>query len=326
MPNKYNNDMSENDLNFLKDNYNKLSVIEIAEKLNKSKTTIYKHIYKLGLHFDNKVGKPWTNEEIDYLKNNYKKFTYKKLAEKLNKTEKGVNGKLHGLGLTKSNNSKNWKQEEIEYLKEAVLTKSYKEIQEHLGRSRNAIYNKVYELQLIPNELKNNKKIKKEQADFILANYERMTDTELAIKLNVSVSSVAAIRKKYNKYKTGNEITGPTNIEKFIMNFLNSKNIEYDFNKQLGDYVPDFRIKNTKILIEAQGDYFHCNPLVYSDGPKDVVQVKHVLRDYYKKCYYTSRGYVIHEIWEKDIIENPEKVISYLENLLPSMDEVAKNP
>ena len=322
MPNKFNNDMTEDDIRFLKDNYEKLSVIQIANKLKKSKATIYKHIYKLGLHFENKIGKPWTNEEIEFLKNNYKKFTYKELAQMLNKTEKDVNGKIHGLGLSKSNNSKNWTENEINYLKEAVLTKSYDEIQEHLGRSKSVIHNKVYELQLIPNELKRNKKIKKEQADFILANYEKMTDAELAIKLNVSVSSIAAIRKKYNKYKTGNEVTGPTSIEKFVINFLNSKNIDYDYNKPLGDYVPDFSIKNTNILIEVQGDYFHCNPLVYGDEPKDVIQVKHVLRDYYKKCYYLSRGYAVYEIWEKDINENSQKVISFLENLLPSMDKV----
>ncbi len=38
MPNKFNNDMTEDDIKFLEDNYEKLSVIQIANKLKKIKS------------------------------------------------------------------------------------------------------------------------------------------------------------------------------------------------------------------------------------------------------------------------------------------------
>lgn len=59
---------------------------------------------------------------------------------------------------------------------------------------------------------------------------------------------------------------------------------------------------------EVQGDYFHCNPYIYEDGPKDEVQIKHIIRDYYKKCYFLSKGYKIIEIWELEINQNLENV------------------
>lgn len=110
-------------------------------------------------------------------------------------------------------------------------------------------------------------------------------------------------------------MSGPTYIEQFVMDILDECKIDYIYNKNLGPYKPDFQIINTNIIIEVQGDYYHCNPLVYGDGPKDEIQIKHVLRDYYKKCYFLSRGYKIIEIWELDINKNPDKVKNIIEQM-----------
>lgn len=44
--------------------------------------------------------------------------------------------------------------------------------------------------------------------------------------------------------------------------------------------------------------------------------IKHVLRDYYKKCYYLSQGYYILELWEHDINHNPKGVIENITAVL----------
>ncbi len=306
--NKYNNNVTEQDCEYIKKYYEQKTVKELATDLNKGVGTIYKTIQKLGLIYENRDGKVWTDDEIEFLKNNYLTMTYVEIASHLKRSLRSVHGKAHLLKLQKGVSTKNWTKEEIQFLRENANSMGYDEIAKHINRSPSAIYNKVYELQLIEDDNKNCRKLKKEQVLFIINNCDKMTDSQLAKKFGASEKAVSEVRKKHGIKKTGKEISGPTYIEIFVKNILDENGIEYIFNEKLGNYVPDFQIKNTKIIIEVQGDYYHCNPYVYTDGPKDDVQIKHVIKDYYKKCYFLSRGYTLLYIWEKDINENPEKI------------------
>lgn len=306
--NKYNNNITEQDCEYIKKYYEQKTVKELAIDLNKSIGTIYKTIQKLGLEYKDRDGKVWTDDEISFLKNNYLTMTYVEIADYLKRSLRSVQSKASLLKLRKGISAKNWSKEEIEFLKENANSMGYDEIARHINRSLSAIYNRVYELQLIDDDNKNCRKLKKEQVLFIINNYNQMTDLQLAKKFGASEQAVAAVRKKYGIKKTGNEVSGPTYIESFVKNILDTSGIEYIYNEKLGNYVPDFQIKNTKIIIEVQGDYYHCNPYVYTNGPKDDLQIKHVVRDYYKKCYFLSRGYILLYIWEKDINETPEQV------------------
>ena len=195
--NRYNNNMTEEDFNYIKSNYEKMSVSEMAEELKKCKTTIYKAISKLGLQYTNRDGKVWTEKEINYLKENYLIKTYKEISLDLNRSLSSVEGKAHFLNLKKSNNSKNWTEEEINTLKKYINSESYEDISKRIKRTIPAIYNKVWELQLIEDEFKKSIKLKKEQILFIIENYSIMTDSELAKKFAVSIETIAEIRSKY---------------------------------------------------------------------------------------------------------------------------------
>lgn len=306
--NKYNNNMTSEDFEFIKTNYQNMTVKEIAQILNKNKSTIYKAIQSLGLIYTNREGRPWTKEEIDYLKNNYLVKTSKEISYDLNRTVSSIQGKVYLLGLRKADNCSNWTNEEIEILKQYVNVESYEEISKRLNRSTYSIYNKVWELHLIDDEFKGFIKLKKEQILFIQENYLKMTDSELAKKFKVSIGSIERIRKLYGLKKTGNEIKGPTYIECFVKDVLDELHINYKFNENLGKYKPDFYIEHLNLIIEVNGDYFHCNPYLYPNGPKDEIQIRHIVHDYYKRCFYLSNGYTLLEIWEKDINDNPEMI------------------
>ena len=86
--------------------------------------------------------------------------------------------------------------------------------------------------------------------------------------------------------------------------------------KEDDDYIyQNYKTQTVKeIIIEVQGDYFHCNPKLYPKGPKNENQIKYVIRDYYKKCFYLGNDYVLIEIWEDDIRNNFDKVIKQIEN------------
>lgn len=307
MPNKYNNDMTEEDFNYIKTNYENKTPYEMARHLHKGLSTIYVAMNKLGIQKWRANGVKWTDEEIQFLNDNYKKMTIPQMSIKLNRSVSSIQGEMRRIGIKRNQKQcSNWTQEEIDYLINNIDKQNYEEISKNINRSLSSIRNKAYELKLTKKG--NRTKLKLEQIDFIIANYDKYTDEQLAIKFDVSKSAIRDVRHKYNLLKTGNEISGPTSIEIFVKNVLDDNNIKYIFNEMLGEYKPDFQILNTKILIEVNGDYYHCNPYVYPQGPKDEVQIKHVLRDYYKKCYYISRGYTILEIWEKDILESPETV------------------
>lgn len=49
----------------------------------------------------------------------------------------------------------------------------------------------------------------------------------------------------------------PTRLEKKLMEILDGLGVKYKFDQYLEGYFPDFRIKGTNILLEADGEYWH---------------------------------------------------------------------
>lgn len=289
----------------------------IVKELNLSRSQVTNFLYKNGIAKRDK----WTKAEDDYILNNHKKYSYSQIARELHKTESAVQQRASKVLAIKKDSPQKWTQEEIEYLKKHIESDSYESIKKHLrGRSYSSIYNKVWELGLIPDNVKNYKKVKKDQILFIIANCDTMTDTELGNKFGISAEAVSEIRKKHGIKKTFSSSHRITYIEDFVKKQLDDNEIDYKFNQKLGNFIPDFQLDNN-IIIEVNGDYFHCNPELYPDGPKDEIQIKHVLRDYYKKCFYVSNKYNVYYFWENDIIKNPEKIIKQIKEIKSALCE-----
>ena len=68
-----------------------------------------------------------------------------------------------------------------------------------------------------------------------------------------------------------------------------------------------------------QGDYYHCNPRLYPDGPKNEYQIRYIINDYYKKCFYLSNGYILLELWENDIVNNFQYVQELIKESLSAV-------
>lgn len=311
---------TEEDIQFLKNNGDKLTPQELAGKLNKSLSNVYKYLKQYKLDKWRSNGEKWTDEEIQYLKDNYLNMSYVDIAIKLNRTESSISGKLLSLGLKKHKKNANWTDKEKQFLIDNINKLNYKEISKEIKRTVQSIRGKAHELGLVSNDFKG-VKLKKEQVQFIIANADKMTDKHLAIKFDVSIEAISAVRKKHGIKKTGNEVSGMTYPEQFVQDALNELRIEYIYNKQIGEYRPDFKIKDLLALIEVQGDYYHCNPYLYPDGPENEVQIKHVLRDYYKKCFFLSKGYQILYLWEYDIVNKPKKVKEIIKQFISAVQE-----
>lgn len=70
----------------------------------------------------------------------------------------------------------------------------------------------------------------------------------------------------------------------------------------------DFYIPDSNVYIEVDGDYFHSNPIIYTNGPQTKTQKRNHYRDIKKNQYCTQNNMKLIRIWEYDIINHREKV------------------
>lgn len=139
---------------------------------------------------------------------------------------------------------------------------------------------------------------------------------ELLYKKRISRILRTGIYSKLNKRIKSILEENNINFEnEFTISFLNEKN-------QKRYYAYDFKIGN--ILLEINGDYWHCNPLFYKEN--DIIlfpgnnfkKVKEVWEHDNKKAKCAiSNGYIIYTIWEHDITKkNNNEVFNIIKKII----------
>lgn len=78
----------------------------------------------------------------------------------------------------------------------------------------------------------------------------------------------------------------------------------------------DFKISGKNILIEIDGDYWHCNPNTKFAIPTYVAQKKNLIQDEIKNKWCLDNNYKLLRFWESDINNNPDKVIEILKKTI----------
>lgn len=88
---------------YLKRNYHKKSIKELAAHLRRGTSAVYKRCYKLGLtkKENRKVYKPWTEAEKKQLSEIYPHMRNKKISQLLNRTEYSITAMAKRMGLKK---------------------------------------------------------------------------------------------------------------------------------------------------------------------------------------------------------------------------------
>lgn len=105
-------------------------------------------------------------------------------------------------------------------------------------------------------------------------------------------------------------------LETRLCGILNSLCLRYTYQFWINRRSYDFRINNTKLLIEVQGDYWHANPyrykkddlIHYPDGWKKASEIWD--RDRKKQKNAEKYSYKIIYIWEKQIKDSNDKELS----------------
>jgi G:T-mismatch repair DNA endonuclease (very short patch repair protein) len=133
-----------------------------------------------------------------------------------------------------------------------------------------------------------------------ISNANRVYSSMPGVKQRQREAAIERLRK--NKYK----MTKPERVMKSVLSELSVQN-HYNFilDKR---YQYDFRIINTNIIIEVQGDYWHCNPKIYPNGPVSERQKFKIQRDIEKRKYAEECGYAVVYVWEDELKNDIELV------------------
>lgn len=128
--------------------------------------------------------------------------------------------------------------------------------------------------------------------------------------------------KQSNKrmnYIINNGFTVTSKLEEIFNNILkNDLNLieNKDYHRQ--HYVReikgifDFKISNKKILIEVDGDFWHCNPNTKHKEAIYEAQKSNLIQDEIKNKWCETNNYKLLRFWETDINDNRDKVIEQL--------------
>lgn len=111
---------------------------------------------------------------------------------------------------------------------------------------------------------------------------------------------------------------GTSKLEDFFAeNFLDRLGVKYVRQYEAKDIKRfyDFKIENGPIL-EINGSYWHGDKRIYEEKNLNRVQKKNIYIDNIKRRWAENNGIEIYYFWEKDIHENPEKIMSTLKEIL----------
>jgi very-short-patch-repair endonuclease len=146
-------------------------------------------------------------------------------------------------------------------------------------------------------------------ADRLSNNLERSTKISNALTgVPKSVEHRRKIGLNTIKWLRTHQIDKPSALELMFAEELDRHNIPYECQVVVGYHLFDFKIVGTRILIEVDGDFFHCNSAA-GFSVKYPVQQKTLINDAKKTNIANRLGYTLIRIWESDFRANPKEQI-----------------
>jgi len=107
------------------------------------------------------------------------------------------------------------------------------------------------------------------------------------------------------------QINQKSKLEQRFEDMLVELNIQFINQHPLNGYLYDFYLPKHNLLIEVDGDWFHCNPDVYPEAIHEIQKFVKV-NDESKNKVAQENNTPLLRFWEKDINDNPDVVKSKL--------------
>ena len=103
-----------------------------------------------------------------------------------------------------------------------------------------------------------------------------------------------------------------------VIDFLQANNIifKHEFRISTKEYnkVYDFKI-DENILLECDGDFWHCNPIKFPNGPTYKMQHHHINNDIIKNELAKKYNYKLIRIWHSDFYKNKELLLEKIKGV-----------
>lgn len=285
---------------FILENYKDFTNQQLAEQLNLKYEQVRHVLRKNQIKRDN-FYKPWSEEEISFLKEHANKKPDGWIADRIKRVPNAVTKKRIKLGLYRPDDkhliwnppSDVWTEEEIQYLIENFERVPVHKISLELGRTPKAIQVKATKIGIT----QKNSKWTLEEDEFLSTHFSTYSIDKLSELLNRSRRAIehriSAIGLKRNSAPYQSQ------VEKDFSIFLIENGINHTEQFKLGPYLFDFKVGNH--LIEFHGDYYHCNPHIYSK-PISSAQIVRLENDKKKEKLAIDSGYNYVVVWESDFI------------------------
>jgi len=113
-----------------------------------------------------------------------------------------------------------------------------------------------------------------------------------------------------------------TEPRKTIYSILEECGVSYIPEKRIRNYYVDAFLKETNLIIEANGDFWHTHPLLENDKRIRGWE-KNVLHEAKRNKYLTNKGYKILYIWESDIKESRELCYKLIKHFIDNSGNIA---
>lgn len=198
---------TEEDDEYLLNNYDIMSIDELAETLYRTKAAISLRMNKFGIRNKNK----WTEDKIEKLKEIYPTASDRELLDAFVGFDlSGIQTKASFLKIRKT--IYKWSQEEIEYLKLNFKKQSCAEIALVVGKTERQVIDATHRYKIAKNSYWSD-----DELIILIDNYEQMNNKELAIKINRPIKSIICKAMDLGlKKKNFDKLNKDDFLEKFI--------------------------------------------------------------------------------------------------------------
>lgn len=270
--------------------------------------------------------KKWTTEEEQYIRDNYTTKSDYLVGKELARSAVSVQKKRLAMGLDKDSFMSNttarkprpneWTENDRIKLRRLYGSCDLEVLSEILGKDVRDIKNKAIDMGITRNT-----EWSEAEESFLKEWYQKYTVTELSYFLD---RTEKAVTHKINKLALSDSLPFTSKLEDKMVDILKELGVE-SYNRQvpLGRYKLDFVVND--VVIEVNGDYWHCNPKIYTE-PISIKQFHAIEKDKIKLVTIRESYREVLVVWEHDLLHDREGVLNSVASVLginpiPSREE-----
>lgn len=238
----------------------------------------------------------WTQVDRDFIKDQHKHLGVKGLAKHFGVSVGSIGHQMKGLGLT---SRFTFSEEDIKLIRSQYGKIPNKELADRIGCNSVTLWSKIKKLGI---PLRHSRWTSQE-IKLLKKWYGKISYKEISSRLNRTVPSIDKKLRELGLRRFKNKHTAP---EKQVAYILNQLSVPFEQHVRLKygpgrsqRFVPDFLLDD-KTIIEVMGDFFHCNPSQFPDGPIYRIQKENLERDSRKRAFYDKQGYRVLYLWESE--------------------------